>query len=380
MPNSNQLLPPPFYTFILTYYSNNAYVMLDKFRYEISDIANQVSIDWDSSRSNLALDGLLVKGSKVFGLEKADKGRVSILAKEASFDITDENGNSFTIKFPLIRFNNFRKHFSEPLWFNGLDSIKREYQTYKSGNRITRYKPDPNAAKDREAAIKKSLEIESELVKNAIKKDKSWLYFLKPLKTACPYFYSKGVAEIYLWCDLYYNDTKDDNYFTALKLVSVKTWEFSGLQRIYPIQNKKLFRKGLNPSFSAFFVPSRLPIDGEDIYVLEAPADAGMSFKLTGVLSVAALMADNIANVVLYLRLSFPNSRIILVADNDQYGDSLNKGVDVCENVLRNTEGPMEMIIPSFEDAEKKLEYKDLTDFVKAYGEAKGQELLRLSD
>jgi len=65
------------------------------------------------------------------------------------------------------------------------------------------------------------------------------------------------------------------------------------------------------------------------------------------------------------------------VADNDQYGDGPNKGVEVCETTLRATPGKTFMIIPQFDEVAKQNKYKDLTDYVAAYGDERGRVLLK---
>jgi phage/plasmid primase-like uncharacterized protein len=142
-------------------------------------------------------------------------------------------------------------------------------------------------------------------------------------------------------------------------------------------RGKKIFRKGLDPSGACFAVPSRPPKNEEIIYVVEAPADAAMAYKLTNSYSVAALYADNIPIIVAVLRELCPDSSIILVADNDQYGSAPNKGVGVCETTLRETSGKTFMIVPQFDKEAMKKHYKDLTDYVDAYGENCGAQLLK---
>lgn len=358
-----------FFGFVVTYYRNDPYLMLDKFSDLIAAVAAEVSINWHETRSNVALDGQMIKGRHVSGLERADSGRVSVVAFENTHTWS-AGGVDYTIRYPSIRFRNFRKHFPDPVLFDGYKALMDEFDKLRNGTRVARMKPDPSRYVKIIEGAEARRQIEAQEKKEAVEKDRRWLPLLTHLSEPCPYFASKGVPEIYEWCDLLTGETTKGNYqglFTAIQLVDLATGKFRGIQRIYPETNAKIFRRGLDPTGAAFPVPSRLPNNGEPIYVLEAAADAGMAYKVTGRYSVGVYFADNMQNIVSILRSLCPDSEIIMVADNDQYGGP-NKGVDVCEAALRETPGKTYVIIPQFEQPEKELRYKDLTDYAKAYG------------
>ena len=360
-----------FYGFVVAYYRNDPYLMLEKFSSQLTDVAKTVSIDWSESKSNVSLTGDIIKGRDVVGLEKADSSRVSIVGFENTHT-WDIDGQSYTVKYPTIRFKNFRKHFPEPAIFDGYKALLDEYESYRGGTRVSRLNSNSIKKNAYIENTKKRKETEAALKAEAINKDHRWLKLLTRLQSPCPYFDKKGVSELHNWVDLYSGETTMGRLvgtFTAIKLVDLKGWTFRGIQRIYPNTNEKTFRKNLDPSGACFTVPARKPINGEIIYVMESPADSGMTFKLTECYSVAALYADNISSVASQLRLMCPDSPIVLIADNDQYGTAPNKGVEVCETTLRATAGSTYMIIPQFDRKEKALQFKDLTDFTLAYGE-----------
>ena len=195
----------------------------------------------------------------------------------------------------------------------------------------------------------------------------------------CPYFNKKGVVNAHQLVDLFFGSTSKGPFlgeFTAILLSDAKNDDFRGIQRIYPETSNKIFRKGLNPSGAIFKVGQF--INGKPIYILEAAADTLLSYMLTGHCSVAAMFADNIPLVAAIISKRFPDSPLVFVADNDQYGGA-NKGVDVCEESLRSTDNDAFLIIPEFEESEKKLFYKDLTDYCAAYGEIKTKALLEFN-
>ena len=378
MPNSNEQ-NSRFYGFVVAYYRNDPYLMLDKFASQIADVAKLVSIDWYESRAAVTLTGEIINGRDVVGLEKADSSRVSIIGFENTHT-WEVGGESHTIKYPSVRFKNFRTHFPEPVLFDGYKALMDEYDSYRGGSRVSSIRPDNRQRKAYLKNAENRREEEKTLRKNAVNKDFRWLKMMSRLQSPCPYFDKKGVPELHQWVELFTGETtmgKFTGQFTAIKLVDLGQWSFRGIQRIYPEVGAKTFRKGLDTSGACFPVPCRQPVNGEAIYVMEAPADAGMSYKLTGAYSVAAMYADNIPKIAAILREMCPDSAIIMVADNDQYGDAPNKGVEVCETTLRATHGKTFMIIPQFDAAAKKRLCKDLTDYVSAYGEEKGKMLLK---
>lgn len=382
MPNLNKQKyehNSPFYGFVMTYYRNDPYFMLDKFASQIEDIAKMVSIDWYKSRANVTLTGEFIKGRDVAGLDIADHNRISIIGFENTHTWEIE-GVSYTIKYPSVRFNNFRKHFPEPVHFDGYKALLDEYDSYRRGARVSKTKLDDDRRKALLMNAERKRENERLLKAEAVSKDFRWLKMMSKLHTPCPYFAKKGVPDLFRWVVLFTGKTTMGKFigqFTAIQMVELAQWQFKGIQRIYPELGVKIFRRGLDPSGACFPVPFRPPINGENIYVIEAPADAAMSYKLTEAYSVAAMYADNIPCIVAILRKKCPDSEIILVADNDQYGNSPNKGVEVCETTLRATPGKTFMIIPQFEAEAKKRQYKDLSDYVAAYGEKQGENLLK---
>ena len=129
-----------FYGFVLTYFHNDPYLMLDKFTDQIADVAKAVSIDWYESRANVTLCGEFIKGRYVVGLDKSDRNRVSMIGFENTHT-WQIDGQSYTIKYPAIRFNNFRKHFPEPVCFDGYKALIEAYHHHRSGSKVSRAVP-----------------------------------------------------------------------------------------------------------------------------------------------------------------------------------------------------------------------------------------------
>ncbi len=355
-----------FYSFVLTYYRNDALVMMEKFSDEIAKVASQVSIDWTSTYRHVNLDG---KKSKCVGLEKEDNGRIWVIGY-LNTEIT-KYGN--VIKYPVIRFQNFRKHFDGAEYFSGMKHLWIEFRRYQDGERARGCSVSKESLLAHRSKLESKRRLDERLVEQAVEKDWAWLLRLKKRVTPCPYFSSKGLDHIHEKIEMYTGYTTKGvvGQFSAVKAIDIKTGAFAGLQRIY--EQQKIFRKGLNPSGTAWF--SNEPINGDDIYILEAVADAALVFELSGKCSVAAWYADNISIVAVLLRDRYPMSRLIFIADNDQYSDP-NKGVESCVAAINRIEDNYLLIVPQFEAEELMKKMKDLSDFFLSYGREKTLELI----
>lgn len=364
MPNSKL----SFADYVVQFYQNDPYSIMDKFSVQISEIAERLSIDWFNTRRNISLENYLNRKKNVKGLTPNDEGRVSILGCTNKID-WEHDGKTRELFIPCLQFRNFRVGFENESW-NAFSDLYAEYEKYLE----TGVKPKPLKPIRPSYNIEAEKKKEYELQLQAIEADKQWLKKLKVRSTPCPYFNIQKNVDIGKYIKLYqgYTSGKIKGSFTAYILVDIKSYTFRGIQRVYPSLGVKRFRRGLNQNGACVPVPSRRLIDGEPVYIMESVADAGKSFELTGVQCVAAINADNLPNVASLVREVCPNSPIILVADNDQYPSRLgvteNKGVTVCETAARNISPPLFILIPTFENKEKELKYKDVSDYAKAYG------------
>ena len=84
MPNSNQ--KNDFYTFVLTYFRNDPYMMLDRFEADIAKVASEVSIDWYQTKRNVDLDGVRISGKLAKGMTSNDSGRIWVIAHECDYE------------------------------------------------------------------------------------------------------------------------------------------------------------------------------------------------------------------------------------------------------------------------------------------------------
>lgn len=352
----------PFFEFVLTYYKNDPYVMLDRFADELAEVAEQRSIDWYKTRDNISLDSTIIRGNRVFGFEEGDKGRISV----TGFHNTQTTQSGNIVNYPVVRFKNFRKQFSEDVYFAGYKALWDEFKKHQEGNSATKSTCDLEGQKRRVAKI----EAENKRIrlgqKQAVLKDWEWMRkSMSKRTTPCPYLSTKGLSHIHNKVELYKGNTSKGvvGEFTAVVALDLEHWCFGGLQRLY--KNDKVFRTGMNPNSKAWV--SHIPEDGDDIYLSEAFAEAALVYDLTDQCSVAAFYADNIPLVAILLRARFPNSKLIFVADNDQYSDP-NKGVESCVKAINSIGDNSWLYVPQFEEEEKVKKYKDLTDYALAYG------------
>lgn len=357
-----------FFGYVLAYYRNDPVRILEKFASEIAEKAAEVSIDWRASAENVVLTGEIVKGRRVVGLSPNDAGRVSITASVLRY--TQKKGD--VVCYPFVRFQNFRKHFSEPVYWDGYKAMLAEWKELQQGQRVSVKKIDMAAVTDRQNQVAAEQAREKQFQLEAVQKDFSWLQKLQRLINPCPYFSRKGLQDIHAMVNLYGGETTVGvvGPFTALLLEDIDG-NFRGLQRIY-FDGTKRFRKGVDPSCCFWRIGDL--VDGSPIVVTEGAANAGWGHKLTGFASVATLFADNLVNVVLLLRERYPNSQILIVADND-VGDGPNKGVSVAKEAchLINNENVV-LVIPEFPASDEKL--TDLADYAVVFGASEAKKLV----
>lgn len=360
-----------FYDWVIDKFNNDAYTMMDYFEADIDKAGAERSIDWAKTRDNVSLNGTTVKGKRVYGMCDADKGRVSVTA----FGNTESTKHGNVVNYPTLRFNNFRSEFDGPVYFAGYKALWDEFKRHNEGKATNVPKVDAKVREERHRRIIEEERRAAKLEAEAIERDWSWLQKMARRSEPCPYLTRKGLGDAHTLFELYVGQTSKGMFtgeFTAVRSNDLRNkGAFGGLQRLYP--NGKVFRTGLNPQGKAWF--SKMPKDGQDIYLTEAVADAGMAAKLSNQCGCAAFYADNIAEVARLLRDMFPRSKIIFIADNDQYGEK-NKGVECCVAATNAIKDNFEFIVPVFQSEEKAKKYKDLTDYCKAYGLEAGRQLI----
>ncbi|NJI86929.1 hypothetical protein [Shewanella sp. Iso12] len=359
--------------------------MLEAFVDDVANVASQVNVDWYQTRHVVTLDSCKVK-TGVVGLELADRGRIWVIGHTSEYLWTDqETGEQNLLRFPTIYFRNFRKHFPEPVVFKGFDVLYAKWINHRGGNRFSRLN-ETSQKSAREQHLKNLRAEDARLRDEATRRDLAWMNKLPPFSDSDydgSYFEKKRIPTSvvsHLNCRVGFTSVGVTGRFIGVPVFDTNSWKFLCMQRLYD-SGQKMFRKHSNFFGGCVVVPGGgrpEPAPGQPIYIMESYVDAVLAFSLTSSWSIAALNADNIVPISLALAKQFPDSPQIFVADNDQYGDS-NAGVDRCEEAI--TKSPLQsvyLIIPQFQEKEKSLRYKDLTDYDKAYGRSETKKLLVL--
>lgn len=96
----------------------------------------------------------------------------------------------------------------------------------------------------------------------------------------------------------------------------------------------------------------------DKIYISEGLVTALTIYEVTGETSVVAFNCNNLGNVAKSVREKYPGSKIIIVADNDQWTKG-NPGKTKAIEAAKSVEG--KVVMPSFQDTSSKpTDFNDL--------------------
>lgn len=141
-----------------------------------------------------------------------------------------------------------------------------------------------------------------------------------------------------------------------------------GVLRNYQILNadgSKVYARGAKRK--RLFHPL-LPLeDGSPVGVAEGYATAATCLEITGIRTVVAFAADNLAQVGLILRQRYPRSAILFFADNDRHLIE-NKGVIAARRASERVGNNVGMLIPNFDGYLKTAGYSDWNDLARTIG------------
>lgn len=144
-------------------------------------------------------------------------------------------------------------------------------------------------------------------------------------------------------------------YKGALLVPAYKSGKLTSLQFI-SAQGEKRFLTGgeIEGAYGS------LGRDVGDIYICEGFATAASVFEATGKATIWAFNAGNLEHVALSIRKKYPESRLILAADNDQWTSTGNVGVEKAKKVAMMVNGFI--VWPEFpaDDPDKRTDFNDL--------------------
>lgn len=162
---------------------------------------------------------------------------------------------------------------------------------------------------------------------------------------SCAYMERKLIPELY-GCRL-----NGDTLLIPVRDVDGKLW---GIESVYP-DNKKMFMSGQKVNECFHVIGGEI---GDDVYLCEGFATGASIYQATGVPTVVAFYATNLAPVVKVLKMAHPLLHIAVCGDDDRFkGDNVGraKGVKAAELAMG------ESIFPVFaSDEGQPTDFNDL--------------------
>jgi hypothetical protein len=108
-------------------------------------------------------------------------------------------------------------------------------------------------------------------------------------------------------------------------------------------------------------------VNGQPIGLAESYVVAATCYETIGLPAVTATSSSNLERTAIILRNKYPNSRIIILADNDRHLEE-NKGVQIACTVSKRLGINCTVAIPDFEGFPATSDYSDWNDLVRKKG------------
>lgn len=108
-------------------------------------------------------------------------------------------------------------------------------------------------------------------------------------------------------------------------------------------------------------------VNGQPIALTESYVVAATCYEVMGLPAVTAISSSNLERVAMVLRNNYPNSRIIVLADNDRHLE-VNKGVQAASLVKNRLRTNCIVAIPDFEGFPANSDHSDWNDLVREKG------------
>jgi phage/plasmid primase-like uncharacterized protein len=163
-----------------------------------------------------------------------------------------------------------------------------------------------------------------------------------------------------------------ENFYGKVAIIPMRN--INGQLRGYQILNadgSKVFAKGI-PINGLFHYFSDL-IDNVAIGMAESYVTAATCYELLPMPMITAFTSDNMAHVAAVLRRHYPNSPLVIFADNDKHLVE-NKGILAAKKALREAQGNGIILTPQFRNGLKTRDYSDWNDLVREIGPSAASE------
>lgn len=144
--------------------------------------------------------------------------------------------------------------------------------------------------------------------------------------------------------------------------------------QILNANGSKIFAKGIRTA-GLFHQLTKL-VNGIPIGIAESYVTAATCLELVGFRMVTAFTSDNLKEVAKVLQQRYPNSPMIIFADNDRHLN-MNKGVISANEALAQLKNAGIMLIPSFDGYPATRDYSDWNDLVREIGHKRAREQIQ---
>lgn len=108
-------------------------------------------------------------------------------------------------------------------------------------------------------------------------------------------------------------------------------------------------------------------VDGSLIGLAESYVTAASCYELSGISTICAFTSSNLPTVAQAISEKYPNSPIIVFADNDKHLETnvgLNKAREACKNIKSKSI----VVLPMFDDPEPRKDATDWNDLIRIQG------------
>jgi phage/plasmid primase-like uncharacterized protein len=116
-------------------------------------------------------------------------------------------------------------------------------------------------------------------------------------------------------------------------------------------------------------------INGQPIALAESYVVAATCYETIGLSAVSAISSSNLERVAMILRSKYPNSRIVVLADNDRHLE-MNKGVQAAHLVRDRLKSNCTVAIPDFNGFPTTSDHSDWNDLVREKGHLAVKDML----
>jgi phage/plasmid primase-like uncharacterized protein len=159
-----------------------------------------------------------------------------------------------------------------------------------------------------------------------------------------------------------------ENHYGKVAVIPMKDEQeqLKGYQ-ILNADGSKVFAKGIQ--INGLFHSLTDLQDNLAIGIAESYVTAATCFDLLPMPMVTAFTSDNLEHVAAVLRKRYPNSPLVIFADNDRHLVE-NKGMICAERALKMAQGNGIIIAPEFKNSLKVRDYSDWNDLVREIGPA----------